>query len=763
MKLHPIIREYAETDSDLLEIVEKFYDKNQYLETVLLKLFKQKMDSQKYNQLMHEIDLAIISGHPDANVYLFFIVSVLASTFKLKQHEKSKSLYCIISSTELNEIHPMIKALCMQAKSYIRNIEGSFSESKQLMYDALYIVDQKSPRFLVLFKNYTSKLCSEGLLNGLSPLELKYLDVKLDEKGAYSILELKLWNCIIIGAYTDGYGLLNEFRQKFPDYNSSNINVTIALFKIVEGDLDESNYQDDAFKTLVRCFVFLLNNKIEETINCHQIILKNYPQTSAVLDEYLYINIEFLLGNLGMVRLLIKEKQEKRGPHFLDDLVYGRLFLIEKNFEAADEFFARLVENVKKYGAMNRIIFELQFAKEMKLIHIVNLTNGWQKKIGIKKQEFNKEKVVAKLNVKGIDLLIGKSSAINKVKELVRKFAPFKSPVLVTGETGTGKELVSRAIHDEGQYPNAPFLAINCGALTESLLQSELFGYVAGAFTGAQKERKGIFEAAGKGTVFLDEFGDISPQLQVSLLRVLESNEIRMIGSVKTQKIECRIVVATNVDLNQAVQEKGFREDLFYRLAKLEIRLPSLRERIEDLPELINYFFESNRTESENKKTLSSDLLQALSEYSWPGNIRELKNEVDRLSILHAEKPLIEKSDFDFTHLQAWSAQPKNKSEGQLKKESKVNDLPLAEQNNTEDPYLKIIQQKGPQIDRRHALLREIFQKYKKLTRNQIMGITNASPSTATKDLQILCEAGFIVRRSPTNSSRTFYFELVET
>jgi transcriptional regulator with PAS, ATPase and Fis domain len=351
---------------------------------------------------------------------------------------------------------------------------------------------------------------------------------------------------------------------------------------------------------------------------------------------------------------------------------------------------------------------------------------------------------------------VGKSKVIQNIKNQVTKYAKLKDIVLITGETGTGKELVARAIHEEGSQAKEPFLAINCGALTDTLLQSELFGYVAGAFTGAQKERKGIFESAGKGTVFLDEFGDISPKLQVSLLRVLESNEIRLLGGTVNRQIECKIVIATNVNLHHAVEEKKFREDLFFRLARFEIKLPTLRERMEDLPELIQYFLDRNKGSTDQSKSITNDLLVALSAYQWPGNIRELKNEIDRLYILNPDSDLLGIKHFDFMHLQGYSS-------NELKLQSIKTNIESNIQNSEtkEDPHLRIIQG-GFQMERRQTLLKELFEKYKKLTRKQVAEISKVGTNTATKDLQSLCDSGFIVRRTPTKSTRTDYFEILK-
>jgi DNA-binding NtrC family response regulator len=204
-------------------------------------------------------------------------------------------------------------------------------------------------------------------------------------------------------------------------------------------------------------------------------------------------------------------------------------------------------------------------------------------------------------------------------------------PVLVVGESGTGKELVARAIHAYGRRAGRPFVPVNCGAIAESLLESELFGHARGSFTGAVADTKGIFEQANGGTVFLDEIGETSPALQVKLLRTLEEGEIRPVGASRTTKVDVRVVAATNADLEQAVAEQKFRQDLFYRLSVIVIRMPPLRERPGDIPLLAAQFLVNACGRSGRQVEFTPAALEALASYAWPGNVRELENTVERL------------------------------------------------------------------------------------------------------------------------------------
>ena len=234
-----------------------------------------------------------------------------------------------------------------------------------------------------------------------------------------------------------------------------------------------------------------------------------------------------------------------------------------------------------------------------------------------------------------IDGMIGTSPAMQEVYRLTHQVAASSATVLLTGETGTGKELVSKALHEMSLRATGPFVRVNCGALSESLLESELFGHVKGAFTGAHENRTGRFEAAHGGTIFLDEINSVSYTLQVKLLRVLQEHEFERVGDTRTIQVDCRIVAATNRELLDEIQEERFREDLYYRLNVIPIYLPALRERPEDIPVLIDYFAQSYAA-SNNRSVpeLSSDVIQSLKSYAWPGNVRELQNYVERAIIL---------------------------------------------------------------------------------------------------------------------------------
>ncbi len=230
-----------------------------------------------------------------------------------------------------------------------------------------------------------------------------------------------------------------------------------------------------------------------------------------------------------------------------------------------------------------------------------------------------------------LDNMVGKSGVMQQVYKLVEKVAPTDATVLIRGESGTGKELVAQAIHGLSPRASEPFIAVNCAALPESLLESELFGHEKGAFTGADKLKKGRFELAGSGTIFLDEIGDMSPSTQIKLLRVLQNRQIERLGGTETIQIRARTICATNRDLEKAMKEGTFREDLYYRINVFPIYLPPLREHKEDIPDLVAHFLQKFGRPPD---AIEGEALNLLMKYQWPGNVRELENVIERALIM---------------------------------------------------------------------------------------------------------------------------------
>jgi transcriptional regulator with PAS, ATPase and Fis domain len=751
MKINPIIEEFSKTETAILEIVNKNFKKDQFLENTLQKLLSGIFKGQLNDVSFEEIDKAIVVGHPDSELFLLFVSYAINYYVLLMQFEKGNTVASIASSLFSKKNDPTVQALYFQTLAKLHYELNNEPGCKENLIKLMALVKPGHPRFNQFQLNSMNMLGGMGQLNEIGEFNEIVPKSFVTKFHKISYFTAIISNCINNGDYSLGLKAISEFKLKYPNDKKLEIEQSEASLKVISGDFNENIHPDILFKYYVKTCFHLSIGDTETARNQLKMLIAEIKTSNHYFIGNLPLHIELSLGNIGKVKFDLYERKKKGNYHYLDDLFYGRLHLLENNFLKADQSFSQLMVNIRKYGARNRLIFELNFAKEMRLFDKFRLLNGWnESQVGLASKAISKTKEKqSKLNI-GVDLLIGQTEEIMRIKNQIKKYSKLNDIVLVTGETGTGKELIAKAIHEEGPFPKEPFLAINCGALTDNLLQSELFGYVAGAFTGAMKERKGIFESAGKGTVFLDEFGDISPKLQVSLLRVLESNEIRLLGDTVTRKIQCKIVIATNVDLHKAVNENRFREDLFFRLARFEIKLPALRERTSDLPLLIQFFLDKNTDTEENRKIISNDLLKELSRYQWPGNIRELKNEIDRLSILNPEVKVLGIEHFDFAHLQGVHQK--------IKSESNIIPTSTANSTKTAEPFTHIIEN-GFRVERRIEFLKDLFRKHKKLTRKQIVEITKVGQSTATKDLQKLCEVGYLIRKSPTKSPSTDYFE----
>jgi two-component system response regulator PilR (NtrC family) len=290
---------------------------------------------------------------------------------------------------------------------------------------------------------------------------------------------------------------------------------------------------------------------------------------------------------------------------------------------AVDDYEAA-VEAVKAGGASDYIRKSPAMVDEIKLAIRRSL-----EKVSLSRQNFALKRDAAVRN--SLDNIIGVSTAIERLKDTIRTVASTQSTVLVYGESGTGKELVARAVHSCSPRATEPFVSINCGAFPETLLESELFGYVKGAFTGANQNKRGLFEVANGGTIFLDEIGEMNLSMQVKLLRVLQERCVRPVGGTAEVAIDVRVIAATNRDLERQVAENGFREDLYYRLNVIPIVVPPLRERREDVPLLVNHFVKKYaKSAGRNIRLVSQESLEQLSGYEWPGNVRQLENTIER-------------------------------------------------------------------------------------------------------------------------------------
>src|SRR6201996_2450185 len=310
---------------------------------------------------------------------------------------------------------------------------------------------------------------------------------------------------------------------------------------------------------------------------------------------------------------------------FSKEIAPGCFFLLITGVPTVETAIAAINSGADRYVVKDHeLVDQLRRA-----VHEVSESLRWKKEAGYLRRELRR--------LTGLDNIIGQSPKMRAIFELIQTVAPQSSRVLITGESGTGKELVARAIHENSARAQAPFITINCGAFPETLLESELFGYMKGSFTGANENRRGLFQAADGGTLFMDEIGNMSLTMQVKLYRVLQEGKVRPLGSTEESDVDVRVIAATNKDFAEEIAEGRFREDLYYRLSVIPLHLPPLRERPEDIPLLVRAFLE-RFSKSMNKRIdgIDPEAMRRLEVYDWPGNVRELENTIERAIALEA-------------------------------------------------------------------------------------------------------------------------------
>src|SRR5467141_857316 len=314
---------------------------------------------------------------------------------------------------------------------------------------------------------------------------------------------------------------------------------------------------------------------------------------------------------------------------FTKEIAPSSVFLLITGVPTIDTAIAAINSGADRY-----VIKDHELVDQLRrAVQQVSENLKWRKEAGYLRRELRR--------LTGLDNIIGRSPKMRAIFDLIQTIAPQSSRVLITGESGTGKELVARAIHENSPRALTPFITINCGAFPETLLESELFGYMKGAFTGANENRQGLFQAAHGGTLFLDEIGNMSLTMQVKLYRVLQEGKVRPIGSTEEAHVDVRIIAATNKDFEKEIAEGRFREDLYYRLSVIPILVPPLRERREDIPLLARHFLENFRKTMEKPiEAISPEAMTRLESYDWPGNVRELENTMERAVALETTREI---------------------------------------------------------------------------------------------------------------------------
>lgn len=746
--MHPIVKQFVETDRVFTAILKEVADPSQPLEIIFPIVSSQMNKSHLADQTYDKIDEAIKIGHYDEEVFLLFISYLIVFYCIHEMREKSESTYRISCGIDVKKYRVEIQAYYHQSCSYYFHFAGETLKRDDLNILSLSLMPKSSPRYYKFIANTGQILGVDGRLYLLPKEDLALLE-SFSEK-AYVPLSSLLNNALFI----IDLKLIDKYHQmmiqKFKTEMHSDYERIIQTLSIFKNGLD-TKLSNPILNMFLIYYYSLKNKNLENAKKVFgNLQLQKLASQDSFLFSFLLFHHAFVIGRYEIIEDILKSR--KKDYHYLIDFFIVRYFLIKEKKDLARHYYAQLLKNCEKYQAMGRLKFEMQFAFELTAVSFFELTQPIEL---ISPPELitaiDNTVLISGNASQGVSRIIGESKAVQDIKKKIKKFANIQRPILIIGETGVGKEIVARATHEESDHHSKPFLAINCGALTDTLLQSELFGYEAGAFTGAVTARKGIFEAAEEGVVFLDEFGEMSPKLQVSLLRILENNELLRVGGTKVRPIKCRIIAATNANIEDLIDKKLFREDLFHRLKQFSIILPSLRERKEDIPSLVDFFL--NGQNSSQTQAFSVELSLKFQEYHWPGNIRELKNEIDRIKILCGQKPIIEMEDIEID----WLKPSKNSSE----KKSALSVSGLRHIGNDDLMHQRILQKKLTLADKRNIKIKQLFQQYRQLTRGQVAEALEINLLTATKDLQRLCKEGLIVKKMPSLSPRSHFFELV--
>lgn len=659
---------------------------------------------------------------------------------------------------------PEMRAFVMHSESYLANARGNHALHLSLMEEALGLLSPGSlwhRRTTMLLAN---ELANTGRLAEAEPL-LKKIAAKSTE-WEKSIVAAYRFIDAVEGCRTDE--AVNAMTAMRDSEAFKSNRVLLEPYQLLCDRLANRwaanrsiplPAEDLPRAPWAQVMEHLLAHRPEAALKSAQEYAAAHPTISIRQigpDSWNLLRAELACGNGVAARRILVLRREVGNVHHLNDFFVARVELLAGNREAAARHFAAVTAACEEYRSLGRLDFELRMSCEISAADACWLGRTAAEAARLKSPVVPAEPIAPAPvpEPRGTDRLIGRSGALLAVKETVRRFAQSEAPVLVTGETGTGKELVARAIHDLGPNAAQPFIAVNCGTITESLLGSELFGHERGAFTGAERAHQGIFETAARGSVLLDEIGDMPLRLQVALLRVLETGEVRPVGSARSRQVACRIVAATNAPLESLVEEKRFRPDLLYRLQRLQIHLPPLRERTDDILPLVEHFLGEGRHDG-LRPSMTRELQEWLLTQKWPGNVRELRNAVERMRLLNSEK-----LQYGLPELVPVRTRPPGEGGGSDLSPAPPTAAPAGQPASGSPADVERFLRNRRTPLRRTDAIRDLFRQHGKLTRAELAAIAGVSPFTIGRDLKRLLAEGFVEKVRPTAAARTHYFAL---
>lgn len=766
-KLDDVVEAYVSSDSDLRAILQHSGANRDPITSAMALLCEFSGGNQSANGAFLEAKNVDIHGY-DTDLCLLFLISwahasvLQANSIRAKLSEAWTLIHrakAMISS----QTPPEILAYAGIIEARLAGAEGNRLNEEKILINTLNNIPKKSPRRKFIVLELASFLSHEGRLKDIIR-EINTLSIGNNYNFKKAWIDAALFvNAVETGQLETAERIASEIppneRQSVPLRNFQKYRILLDLMNTSpdsydpDGESTENSGDLPDWGLAISC---LLRNRVHQALRWSRMCEKKTGSIPIGMDfiSFNLLRSELAEGNIEAARRIMDIRHEKGNIHFMDDFFLARIAVLSGDRDAAADRFLVLLKSIDHYEAEGRLCFELRLASELQKDTIFKLVRVSEKMRSdtsdrSRPSPDNILPTSPLMDAAGLERIISSSPVMASIKSSIQQFSNVDVPVLITGETGTGKELVARALHESGHRTSKPFVAINCGAISESLLESELFGHEKGAFSGAANAHQGLFEEARDGTIFLDEIGDISPRLQVVLLRVLETSEIRPVGSTSSRKISCRIVASTNADLSEKEKNNQFRRDLLFRLRRLEIHIPPLADRVEDIQLLASHFLNLGRPKDVHA-SMSDRLANIILRYKWPGNVRELRNSIERMRLMNSDKLYYDAEDLDLPYDTVTTLRVPEKS------------MPQSFKINPADPPRREagMFKEGKSRIRRLASERELFMVHEIMTRNELVHTMEISPNTATKDLQLLCDEGFIEKVQPSHSPRSAYFRI---
>ena len=686
----------------------------------------------KINYAEYEVEEQII--------FLNFLCSLYINA---KRHKNASSTLSMIKRLVTPDLSPEIQYLPIFLEGSISGFfEGNFKKKLEAIEKCLEFLGPKSGRYNNTFWAYLSLLCLTGEFEKFEINLKHYTALYKNTEFKGRIAHINLLKNFERGNFHVFESLLREIREdKSASTQENDVIICGKIYQVFNqfnfGQLDEKI----PFDWILLSMACLLKKETEKALfwahkSAEEFI--DFKMEPSFLSYFL-IRAELANKNANAAMYSLESRKKINNTCVYDDYFLFRIYHIKGDSNKAQHHFNLFIANVEKYQLNNRFEVELRLSPEISITDIILYTQNINKLIMPNQSPNNA--IESTIDEVSMNFIVGESVEINQVKALVKKYAKVDTTVLIVGETGTGKELVAKALWQSGNYRYQPYFPINCGAISDHLLQSELFGHKKGAFTGAVQDHKGLFEEAGEGIVFLDEIGEISPAMQVNLLRILEAKEFRPVGSNETKQLKCKIIAATNRNLSEHVKSGHFRQDLQYRLERLTIEIPPLRERTADIPLLINHFLNIENQQFPNIN-FDNQAIQYLKSLPWLGNIRELKNEMERIRLFYSDKKILTIAELSNKY-KLIHAEP-------LSNQALQSNVPVQKND-----FLK-----SKSKFRKLEELKSLFSVHTRLSRLEVADQLKISPNTAATYLTTLEKENFIRKIILTNA-KSHYYEIV--